>query len=89
MNRNTKINAALDERAVVQSGELPWVDSPAAGIQRKMLESDSAEVGRANSIVRAASGSRFATHLHQLSEKILVLGGTLGDDNGSYGPVPI
>ncbi|MFA6231473.1 MAG: cupin domain-containing protein [Rhodanobacter sp.] len=81
-----KLNAALDQRAVVQSLDLPWVDSPAAGIQRKMLERDGAEVARATSIVRYAPGSHFATHLHQLGEEILVLDGTLGDEYGSYGP---
>lgn len=81
-----KINAALNQRAVVQSRDLPWVDSPATGIQRRMLERDGFEVARVTSIVRYAPGSRFASHPHQLGEEILVLDGTLGDENGSYGP---
>ena len=41
---NTKLNADLRERAVVESEALPWIDSPASGIARRMLERDGAEV---------------------------------------------
>src|ERR671911_558969 len=33
-----KINADPSERAVVYSEDLPWVDSPLPGVQRRMLE---------------------------------------------------
>ncbi len=86
MDAKIKIIAALDQRVAVQSLDLPWVDFPAAGIQRKMLKRAGAEVARAISIVRYAPGSRFATQLHQLGEEILVLDGVPGDEYGSYGP---
>ena len=47
-----KLHADLKDRAVVFSGELPWVDSPFAGVQRRMLERDGNEIARATSIVR-------------------------------------
>lgn len=80
------INANLNQRAVVQSSELAWLDSPAEGIQRKLLERDGAEVAQATSIVRYAPGSRFASHTHDLGEEILVLDGVLNDESGNFGP---
>ena len=66
-----KINANLNERAVVDSNILPWVASPIVGISRQMIERDGAEVARATSIVRYAAGARFASHTHELGEEIL------------------
>jgi anti-sigma factor ChrR (cupin superfamily) len=80
-----KINADQTQRAVVQSAALPWVDSPTPGVQRKLLERDGEEVARATSIVRYAPGSRFAAHVHELGEEILVLDGVFSDETGSYG----
>jgi anti-sigma factor ChrR (cupin superfamily) len=80
------INSDYSLRAVMQSQELPWVDSPAQGIQRKMLERDGGEVARATSIVRYAPGSSFPAHVHELGEEILVLEGDFFDESGTYGP---
>ena len=46
------INADLTQRAVVRSDELPWVESPLPGVDRRMLERDGEEVARATSFVR-------------------------------------
>lgn len=82
---NTKLNADLHQRAVVESEALPWVDSPAAGIARRMLERDGAKVARATSIVRYAEGSRFPEHTHERGEEIFVLEGVFEDESGSWG----
>lgn len=83
---NTKLNADLSQRVVVESEALPWVDSPAAGIARRMLERDGAEVARATSIVRYAAGSRFPEHRHERGEEIFVLEGVFEDESGGWGP---
>lgn len=80
------INADLSQRAVVQHADLPWVDSPVAGIQRRMLERNGGEVARVTSVVKYAPGSQFPSHDHGLGEEILVLEGELTDEQGSYGP---
>lgn len=80
-----QIHADLSLRAVVHGAQLPWVQSPASGVSRRMLERDGAECARATSIVRYAAGSRFDTHLHALGEEILVLEGTFRDEHGRYG----
>jgi anti-sigma factor ChrR (cupin superfamily) len=78
------INADLTQRAVVETVDLPWVDSPMPGVARKMLERDGAEVARATSLVRYAAGSRFERHEHGGGEEILVLDGMLSDEHGDY-----
>jgi anti-sigma factor ChrR (cupin superfamily) len=80
------INADLGQRAVVDSEQLAWVDSPLPGVQRRMLERDGEEVARATSIVRYAPGSAFAPHSQGGGEVFLVLEGTFSDESGDFGP---
>ncbi len=81
-----KIHADLNQRAVVDSAELPWVDSPMAGVQRRMLERDGEEVARATSVVRYAPGSYFSAHTHGGGEEFIVLDGVFSDEHGDFGP---
>lgn len=81
-----KIHADLNQRAVVNSEELPWVDSPMPGVQRRMLERDGKEVARATSIVRYAPGSYFSAHTHSGGEEFIVLEGVFSDEHGDFGP---
>ncbi len=78
------INADYSQRIVVNHHELPWVPSPAAGVDRRMLERVGEEIAKATSIVRYQPGSRFQTHSHAMGEEILVLDGVLGDEFGEY-----
>ena len=80
------LNADLTQRCVIDSTQLPWLDSPAPKVQRRLLERVGAEVARATSVVRYAPGARFDAHTHDLGEEILVLEGTLSDELGDYGP---
>ncbi len=79
-----KLHADLSQRAIVLSEELPWLDSPMAGVQRRMLDRNGEEVARATSIVRYAPGSAFAAHTHGGGEEFLVLEGTFSDEHGDY-----
>src|ERR671911_2175969 len=81
-----KINADPSERAVVYSEDLPWVDSPLPGVQRRMLERDGEEVARATSVVRYAPNSRFDPHTHGGGEEFLVLDGVFSEEHGDFGP---
>jgi anti-sigma factor ChrR (cupin superfamily) len=81
-----KINADLSQRAVVYSEDLPWVDSPLPGVQRRMLERDGEEVARATSVVRYAPDSSFDPHTHGGGEEFLVLEGVFSDEHGDFGP---
>ena len=79
-----KIHADLTQRAVVDSNQLPWVDSPMAGVQRRMLDRDGAEVARATSLVRYAPDSWFSPHNHDGGEEFLVLDGVFSDEMGDF-----
>ncbi len=81
-----KLHADLTQRVVIDSAALPWVDSPASGIQRQLLERDGGEVARATSLVRYAPGSQFSAHVHELGEEIFVLDGVFTDETGRFGP---
>ncbi len=79
-----KIHADLAQRAVVDSNALPWVESPLAGVERRMLERDGGEVARATSIVRYAPGSHFDAHTHGGGEEFFVLDGVFSDEDGDF-----
>jgi anti-sigma factor ChrR (cupin superfamily) len=81
-----QLHSDWSERVVLDSAEMSWLDSPSAGIQRKMLERDGDEVARATSFVRYAPGSRFSRHLHELGEELFVLDGEFCDQSGRFGP---
>ncbi|MEL6763038.1 MAG: cupin domain-containing protein, partial [Cyanobacteria bacterium J06607_6] len=76
--------ADLNERAVVATHDLAWSDSPMAGVERRMIERDGAEVARATSIVRYAPNSHFSAHTHGGGEEFFVLDGTFSDEHGDY-----
>ena len=79
-----QLNADLARPALVDSGTLPWVASPMAGVERRMLERDGEEVARATSLVRYAPGSSFAPHTHGAGEEFLVLEGVFSDETGDF-----
>lgn len=81
-----QLRSDWSRREVVDASALDWVPSPAAGVERKMLERDGDEVARATSIVRYAPGSRFDSHVHALGEELFVLDGEFCDETGRYGP---
>src|SRR4029078_1842625 len=78
------INDDLTIPVIIQASDLPWVASPAAGVDRRMLFRIGEEVARATSIVRYAPGSAFPRHTHGGGEEIVVLEGTFQDEHGNY-----
>jgi anti-sigma factor ChrR (cupin superfamily) len=70
--------------ALVHGESLPWLSSPSAGVERKLLERIGGEVALATSIVRYAPGSRFDPHVHGAGEEFLVLDGVFSDEQGDY-----
>lgn len=82
----SNINMDFDRRVVIQSAEMDWVESPQSGVQRRMLEREDAESGRATSVVRFAPGSAFSPHVHGGGEEFFVLVGVFSDEFGDFGP---
>jgi anti-sigma factor ChrR (cupin superfamily) len=81
-----ELNADFSRRAVVHAATLPWIPSPMAGVDRRMLDRIGEEVARATSIVRYAPESHFSPHTHGGGEEFLVLDGVFQDEHGDYPP---
>src|SRR6185312_10285284 len=79
-----EINADFSQRVVVHAARLPWVLSPMAGVERRMLDRVGDEVARATSLVRYAPGSHFSPHTHGGGEEFLVLDGVFSDEHGDF-----
>ncbi len=78
------IHADHTIRALVHAQDLPWVPSPQAGVERRMLARIGDEVAQATSIVRYAKGSMFPAHTHDMGEEYLVLDGVFQDEMGDH-----
>ncbi len=79
-----ELNANFLQRVVVHAPRLPWVSSPMAGVERRMLDRIGEEVARATSIVRYAPDSHFSPHTHGGGEEFLVLEGVFQDEHGEF-----
>ncbi|MBO9446146.1 cupin domain-containing protein [Ruegeria sp. R14_0] len=79
-----RINADFTKRVAVHFDQNDWIASPAAGVERKMLDRIGDEVARATTIVRFAPGSAFAPHTHDGGEEYLVLDGVFQDETGDF-----
>ncbi len=80
-----RINMDFEQRVVIDTEGQDWVESPASGVQRRMLDREAAETGRATTIVRFAPESYFPAHSHPGGEEFLVLEGVFSDESGDYG----
>ena len=63
-------------RYTVFAADRPWVDTPLAGIQMKVLSVD-APRGVATLLIRAAAGAVYPSHRHSGSEECYVIRGTV------------
>ena len=79
-----EINADFSRAVAIDTEALPWIASPQAGVERRMLDRIGGEVARATTIVRYAPDSRFPTHRHDGGEEFLVLEGIFSDEHGDY-----
>ncbi|MEL0628832.1 cupin domain-containing protein [Psychromonas aquatilis] len=79
-----KIAADFEQRVVVDSNSLEWVQSPIKGVDRKPLDRVGNEVARATTIVRYAPQSTFSPHVHPGGEEFIVLEGTFQDEHGDF-----
>ena len=78
------LHSDYSQRVVLNHHDLPWVGSPSAGVERRMLDRVGGEAAKATSIVRYQPGAEFPVHAHDQGEEILVLEGCLSDETGDY-----
>jgi anti-sigma factor ChrR (cupin superfamily) len=81
---NDFVNSDFTQRVVIATDTLPWIPSPQAGVERRLLDRIGGEVARATSLVRYAKASAFPAHQHGLGEEFLVLDGVFSDEHGDY-----
>ena len=79
-----ELNADFGKTVLIHSESEPWLASPSAGVERRMLERIGAEVARATTIVRFAEGSAFSPHTHGGGEEYIVLEGVFQDEYGDF-----
>ncbi len=79
-----ELNSDFSQRVVMHGADIPWLDSPMAGVLRRMLDRIGDEVARATTIVRYAPGSHFSPHVHTGGEEFLVLEGVFQDEHGDF-----
>lgn len=77
-------NSDFTKKAVIQTNDLDWVPSPAAGVSRIFLDRIGDEVARATSIVRYEPNAFFDAHTHDGGEEIFVLDGVFSDEGGHH-----
>jgi anti-sigma factor ChrR (cupin superfamily) len=77
-------NDDFSRRVVVHTDDMPWLDSPGAGVARRPLDRVGGEIARATSIVRYAPGSRFPPHTHGGGEELFILEGVFQDEQGDF-----
>ncbi|MEM8950369.1 MAG: cupin domain-containing protein [Pseudomonadota bacterium] len=78
------LNADFTKRVVMHGDDLPWQQSPMAGVSRRMLDRIGDEVARATTIVRYDPGSQFSPHVHTGGEEFIVLDGVFQDEHGDF-----
>lgn len=79
-----RINADFTEAVTIPASAREWVASPAAGVERAMLDRIGDEVARATTIVRFAPNSFFDSHTHSGGEEFIVLKGVFSDQYGDF-----
>jgi len=79
-----QVNSDFSKRVVVHGAELEWINSPMAGVRRRMLDRIGDEVARATSIVKYEPDSHFSSHVHTGGEEFIVLEGVFQDEHGDF-----
>ena len=79
------LNMDFTQRVVIDSESLDWEPSKMLGVERRKLEREAPESGRATTVVRYAPGSHFSPHTHTGGEEFLVLEGVFSDETGDFG----
>lgn len=81
---DTNLNMDFARPVAIDADMLEWAPSPLPGVDRRRLEREAAEQGRATTIVRYRPGASFSEHLHPAGEEYLVLDGTFSDGDGDF-----
>jgi anti-sigma factor ChrR (cupin superfamily) len=88
---NELVNADFSRRVVIATGEMPWIPSPQAGVERRLLDRIGGEVlfsapdAREHvTLERLKAGADLGAVDCPDGEEILILSGDLRDEHGIY-----
>jgi len=81
---NVPFNMDRSIRLVMNTENLPWVNSYHPQVLRKSLEREKEESGEVTSVVKYEPLSTFPPHNHPFGEEIFVLEGEFADEYGTY-----
>ncbi len=68
----------------IDSGELPWRDSPSEGVSWKKIHFDKAS-GNSVVLLRFEAGAEYAAHAHPKGEEYWIISGELQEGSKLYG----
>mmetsp|Transcript_135455 Transcript_135455/g.377275 ORF Transcript_135455/g.377275 Transcript_135455/m.377275 type:complete len:305 (-) Transcript_135455:80-994(-) len=75
-----ELNANKSETCLVNTDTQEWIETPAKGVYRKLIERLGGEVARATTVVRFDAGKSFPSHTHGGGEEFIVLEGAWHDE---------
>ena len=78
------LNMDLSHPVIIHADDMSWDASPQIGVERKRLEREAEESGKATTIVRYLAGASFPEHIHSGGEEYFVLEGTFSDEKGDF-----
>eukprot|EP01065_Artemidia_motanka_P036104 TRINITY_DN44003_c0_g1_i1.p1 TRINITY_DN44003_c0_g1~~TRINITY_DN44003_c0_g1_i1.p1 ORF type:complete len:247 (+),score=58.76 TRINITY_DN44003_c0_g1_i1:63-803(+) len=79
-----RLRADRTAAAVCRWSEERWLETPAVGVMRRLIERDGGERARATTVVRFEPNSSFPAHLHGGGEEFFVLDGVWRDHWGAF-----
>src|SRR5438046_1427361 len=81
-----ELHSDFTQRAIVHAAKLPWVASPIAGVERRMLDRVGGEVARATTVVRYATDSMVSAHVHKRRGEFFVVDGAFHEGDEAFEP---
>ena len=79
-----ELNADFSRRVAVHAARLPWVASPMAGVERRMLDRIGDEVLAPHLSSATRRGAISPPHTHDGGEEFFVLEGIFQDEHGEF-----
>ena len=80
------LNTDFSRRVVLDTPSLPWCETSAPGVQRRMIEDAGGDDARMTALLRFEPGARQPACRQAFGEEILVLDGAFSDSDGDYPP---
>ena len=78
------LNMDFNKRVVIETQQKSWLESSQPGVFCIPLATEATAAGHVTSLVRYEAGASIANNQHGLGEEIMVVEGTVSDEDGDY-----